>query len=88
MKRKNDFLLKNVGGQDFLVPLGPKVRDMNCLIALNSTGRCIWELLAQDRSTDEMAAEIVKQFDIDEEKARADVMLFLKDIERFGLLEP
>ncbi len=87
MKRKSDFLLKTVGGQDFLVPLGPKVRDMNCLIALNSTGRCVWELLAEDRSIEDLAAEIVKRFDIDEEKARADVTFFLEDVERFGLLD-
>jgi hypothetical protein len=87
MKRKDDFLLKNVGGMDFLVPLGAKVKDMNCLITLNPAGRCIWELLAEDRSVEEMAAEIAERFDVDAESARVDVRAFLDDIGRFGLLE-
>jgi hypothetical protein len=87
MKRKDDFLLKNVGGQDFLVPLGAKVRDMNCLITLNATGRCIWELLAKDRSIEELAAGLAERFDVDKESAHADVQAFLDNIARFGLLD-
>ncbi|MGO9121114.1 MAG: PqqD family protein [Desulfomonilaceae bacterium] len=87
MKRKNDFLLKNVAGQDFLVPLGAKVMEMNCLIALNPTGRRVWELLAEDRSLEDLAAEIAERFEVDHENALADVRAFLDDIRRLGLLE-
>jgi len=87
MKRSEDFLLQNVGGQDLLVPLGPKVMDMNSLITLNATGRRVWELLAEDRSLEYLVAEVVKQFDVDLERARADVQAFLDDLGRLGLLE-
>jgi len=87
MKRSGDFLLQNVGGQDLLVPLGAKVMDMNALITLNATGRCVWELLAEDRSVEYLVAEVVKQFDIRVERAHADVQAFLDDLERLGLLE-
>lgn len=87
MKRKEEFLLRKVGGQDLLVPIGAKVMDMNCLIALNATGRCVWELLAEDRSVEDLAAEIAERFDIEKARARADVQAFLDDMGRFGLLE-
>lgn len=87
MKRKNDFLLKNVGGKDILVPLGAKVMEMNCLIALNTTGRYVWELLAEDRTLEDMATKVAERFDVDKEMARADVQAFLDDIGRIGLLE-
>jgi hypothetical protein len=87
MKRKDDFLLKNVGGQDLLVPLGAKVMDVNCLITLNAAGRCIWELLAEDHSIEELAGQLAERFDVEGERARADVQAFLDDIGRFGLLE-
>ena len=80
-------MLQNVGGQDLLVPLGPKVMDMNSLITLNATGRRVWELLAADRSLEYLIAEVVKQFDVDLERARADVQAFLDDLGRLGLLE-
>ena len=87
MKRSKDFLLQTVGGQDLLVPLGGKVMDMNALITLNATGRCVWEFLAEDRSVEDLVAEIAKQFDADLERARADVLAFLDDLGRLGLLE-
>jgi hypothetical protein len=87
MKRSEDFLLQKVWGQDLLVPLGAKVMDMNSLITLNATGRRVWELLAEDHSLEYLVAEVVEQFDVDRERARADVQAFLDDLGRLGLLE-
>lgn len=80
-------MLQKVGGQDLLVPLGAKVMDMNSLITLNATGRRVWELLAEDHSLEYLVAEVVEQFDVDRERARADVQAFLDDLGRLGLLE-
>jgi hypothetical protein len=87
MKRSEDFLLQNVGGQDLLVPLGAKVIDMNSLITLNATGRRVWELLADDHSVEYLVTEVVRQFDVDLERARADVQAFLDELNRLGLLK-
>ncbi len=87
MKRSRDFGLRCIGGQYFLVPLGARVLDTNALITLNTTGRCLWELLAEDRSADDLAAAIVNKFGADPERARADVLAFLDDLGRKGLLE-
>jgi hypothetical protein len=88
MKRSRDFGLKCVGGQYFLVPLGARVADTNALITLNSTGRRVWELLAEDRSAEGLAAAVANEFGAELERARADVRAFLDDLERKGLLEP
>jgi hypothetical protein len=88
MKRSKDFLLQNVGGQDLLVPTGARVMDMNALITLNPTARRVWELLAEDHSVESLAAGVVEQFDVDRDRARADVQAFLDKLGRLGLLEP
>lgn len=80
-------MLQKVGGQDLLVPLGAKVMDMNSLITLNATGRRVWELLAENHPVEYLVAEVVEQFDVDLERARADVQAFLDDLGRLGLLE-
>ncbi len=87
MKRSQDFLLKKVGDQDLLVPIGAKVREMKPLIILNATGRHVWELLAEDHSVDSLVTEVVERFDVDRERASADVQAFLDDLRRLGLLE-
>ncbi len=85
MKRKDDVLLRNVGGQDLLVPLGAKVVDMNGMVVLNPTGRFIWELLAEDRSLEDLVTAMVDRFDVDRERAHVDIQVFLNEITRWGL---
>ena len=87
VKRNDNFMLQNVGGQDLLVPLGSQVMDTNALIVLNTTGRYVWELLAENRSVDELAAAVVERFAVDRERAGVEVQSFLDDITRMGLLE-
>ena len=88
MKRKNDFIMQNVGGENLLVPLGAQVMDLNGLITLNGTAACVWELLAAERSLDELTAAVAERFDVDPETARADVQTFVDEIAKMGLLEP
>ena len=88
MKRKNDFIMQDVGGENLLVPLGAQVMDLNGLITLNSTAACVWELLAAERSLDELIAAVAERFDVDPETACADVQIFVHEIARIGLLEP
>ncbi len=87
MKRSQDFLLQSVGGENLLVPLGSRVVDMSGLVILNATAQCVWEALAEDRSTDELAAIVAERFEVDPEQARADVEAFLQEIGKLGLLE-
>jgi hypothetical protein len=87
LRRSGDFQLKRVGGQDLLVPLGAKVRDMNALVTLNATGRRVWELLAEERSSEGLIADVAKEFGADPEKVRADVLSFVEKLGRLGLLE-
>jgi hypothetical protein len=87
MKRNPDFLLQRVGDQDLLVPLGRRVLDMNAVITLNPAGRLLWELLAEDRSVECLATEVAKHFGIDADRARADVLAFLDELGRIGLLK-
>jgi hypothetical protein len=63
-----------------------QVMDMNCLIPLNDTDACVWELLAEERTPDELAAAVAERFDITPEHACADVQTFLDEIAKLGML--
>jgi hypothetical protein len=87
MKRNHDCVLRDVGGQALLVPVGAKVRDMNALITLNATGRRVWELLAEDLTTEAVVAKITAEFDAEPGTVRTDVLGFLERLKQLGLLE-
>jgi hypothetical protein len=86
MIRKSDFVVQNVGGENLLVPLGAQVMDLNGLITLNDTGAYVWELLAQDRTLDELAEAVAAQFEVDPAAALGDVQMFIDEINRLGLV--
>jgi hypothetical protein len=87
IRKRSEFISQNVCGEKILVPIGSQVIDMNGLITLNETAACIWELLAEDRTLDELAAAVAEEFDVFPERARVDVQTFIDEIAQMGLLE-
>lgn len=88
MKRKDDFVMQEVGGENLLVPIGAQVMDTNALVVLNETAAFVWELLAEERTVGDLANAVARAFDVDVATARADVEAFLEEIAGMGLLEP
>lgn len=80
-------MTQNVGGENLLVPLGTQVMDLNGIVVLNDTACFIWELLARDRSVDELASAVAESYDVDSARASADVRAFMDEIAHIGLLE-
>ena len=80
-------MLRTVGTDSLLVPLGAQVAHTNGMAVLNETARCVWELLANECSVDELAAGVARRFDVDSERARADLQGLLDEMERMGLLQ-
>jgi len=88
MKRKPDFVMRKIGDDNLLMPGGAQVMNLNGLITLNDTAAYLWELLAKERSLDELAAAVADRFDVAGRVAREDVRIFVDEITRLGILEP
>lgn len=58
----------------------------NKYIALDEIGRCIWEILATPCRVDDLCQQLSKKFDATTEQITADVLAFLTDLEREGLV--
>lgn len=87
MKRNETFLIRAVGNESVLIPLGAQVGTMNGMVILNDTAQCLWELLRDDRSLDELAAAVAERFEVEPERARADVQRFLDEAAKIGMIE-
>lgn len=87
MKRKENVAMRNIGGENLLVPLGAQVMNLNGLITLNETAACLWEILAQERTADELAAILSERFEVTVERAHVDVQTFLTEITKLGVIE-
>lgn len=73
MKTHPDFILRQIAGENILVPCGEAAKRLNGLINLNSTAAFIWQNLDDAKDLDELTARVMDNFEIDEETARRDV---------------
>ncbi|WP_448071245.1 PqqD family protein [Georgenia yuyongxinii] len=55
-------------------------------LTTNRTGTLLLRLLVVERSVDELAAVLVREFGISSEAARSDVEIFIRQLEDKGLL--
>lgn len=56
-------------------------------LMLNGSATVLWERLTEPRTEIELIAALVEQFEIDDERAAADVAAFLADLRRRDLLD-
>lgn len=87
MKIKKGFVLRNVGGEFVVVPVGEMSKNFHGMINLNETGAFLWEFYTQDHTVDEGVAALLAEYDADEEIIRRDVETFVDKILTEGFAE-
>lgn len=86
MKRSENFLLRDVAGTLVIVPVGAAVSAFPGMITLNDTAAYLWELLEQEQTVASLAAGLMDRYEVDKEKATADVEAFLEKLKPTGAI--
>ncbi len=87
MKLKEGFVLKIVGENYIVVPVGAQTVDFRCMITLNETGAFLWEKLAKESDANDLVQALLAEYDVTEERAGQDVEAFIRALRENGLLE-
>lgn len=85
MKIKEGFLLRQVAGQNVVLPAGDTL-DLNVMITLNETGAFLWEKLQQDTTQEAMVEALLAEYDVSAQLAADCVAAFVKKLEDNGFL--
>lgn len=86
MKRNEDFLLRDVAGSLVIVPVGAAVTAFPGMITLNATAAYLWELLETEQTVDTLVAGLMSRYDVEETRAREDVVAFVERLKPTGAL--
>ena len=87
MKIKNGFVIRKVGGESVVVPVGEMSKTFHGMINLNETGAFLWNLFTEERTADEAVAALLAEYEVEESIARADIEAFMKTIAENGFAE-
>ncbi len=87
MRIKNGFVVRKVGGESVVVPVGEMSKNFHGMINLNETGAFLWNFFTSEHSVDEGVQALLGEYDVEEQIARADVEQFVKNIQESGFAE-
>ena len=82
MKQKDGMLMRKVWDDEYVV-VPTEGELVNTLLTLNETGAFLWNLLETDRTEEELAQELAKEYGITTEQAREDVGEFAETIRKY-----
>ena len=85
MKLKEGFVLRQVAGETVVIPSGDTL-DLNMMIALNDTGKVLWEALEKGAEEADLVAALLAEYEVSEEQAQKSVASFVAKLNENGFL--
>ncbi len=82
MKAKKGFILRRLGQEYMVVPIGEASKNLNGMIRMNETGAFLWKELENGITEEELVGKMLERFeDLDEETAHKDLREYLETME-------
>lgn len=87
MKITEQFIIREIAGEDILIPAGKTAQKFNGMISLTPTARFIWEHLENVDSIHEMVDAILEEYEVDRATAFEDATFFIGQLLNSGYVE-
>lgn len=87
MKIKSGFVLREVGGDSVVVPVGERSKTFHGMINLNETGAFIWQFFTAEHTQAECIDALCERYLVSREQAEHDVNKFLCAMQAGGFIE-
>ena len=87
MKIKKGFVLRVVGGENVVVPVGEMSKVFHGMINLNDTGAFMWKFFSEERTVEEGVNALCAEYEVERDRAQADVEKFAEILEKNGFIE-
>jgi hypothetical protein len=79
--RTTDISARTIGGETIALDL-----PNSQYFAITGVGSRVFQLLGEERTLDDLVATVVREYEVDEATARADVEVFVDRLDRARLL--
>ena len=87
MKTKSGFVLKKIAGENIVMPVGENIKNFDGAIVLNEVSAFVWSKLESGTSRNELVEYIIAEYDVDADKAAADLDILLGKLIGYGAIE-
>lgn len=87
MKIKKGFILREVGGESVVVPVGELSKTFHGMINLNATGAFLWKFFTEEHSVEEGVEALCAEYEVEKDRALTDVERFADILTKNGFTE-
>ena len=87
MKIKTGFVVRKVGEDFVVVPVGAMSKTFHGMINLNETGKFLWDFFTVAHTAEEAIVALRGEYEVEEEVARRDVERFVAILLQNGFAE-
>lgn len=78
MKVNENFVLKTLGEENVLVPVGQEAIDLSKVFTLNESSYFLYSLIVKGKEENELVDELMKEYEVDLKTAKNDVHEFIE----------
>lgn len=86
MKVSDEFILRNVAGDNLLIPTGSSALDVKGLILLSESGVLLYNKLKNGCTKEELVAALTAEYAVSDDEAARDTEAFLNQMRQLNML--
>lgn len=86
MKVSQEMILREIAGENILIPVGAMALKVHGMGRLSESGLLLWNRMQTDCTREELVDALLAEYQTDRDTARKDVDEFLRQICEAGLL--
>ena len=87
MKIKKGFVVRAVGGENVVVPVGEMSKVFHGMINLNETGKFLWDFFTNEHTLEEGVDALCGEYEVDRELAENDVKRVMETLLKNGFAD-
>lgn len=87
MTVKKELVLRELMGENVLVPHGKTVFENNGLFMLTETAAFIWKILPEAKNENEIISRVLEEYNVSKSEAENDVVSFLSKLREYEIIE-
>ena len=86
LKLDKEYVLRQIGDDYVIVPVGKAALDFNGMITVNETGAFLWEQLVKGTSKEGLLQTLKETYEVTQEEAERDIDEFLDVLYKNSIL--
>ncbi len=84
---KKNMIMRRVGSDVILVPVGDALKDHNGFFMMTESACFLWQQLPECNCVQELAQKLFDEYDVTEEQALADTQEFTGKLVELGIID-